>query len=92
MGLAFRVPLIVISPYAKRGYVSHVRHEFGSLLKFTERVFDLPSLNTTDVRSDALRDCFDFTQSAKPFAPIPTLRRAAFFARDGAPDEVPDRD
>jgi len=31
----FRVPLIVVSPYAKRGYVSHVTHDFGSLLKFT---------------------------------------------------------
>ena len=45
-----RVPFIVISPYARRHYVSHVQHEFGSLLKFTEDVFDLPRLDTTDVR------------------------------------------
>ncbi|MDP9111074.1 MAG: hypothetical protein M3M96_05540, partial [Candidatus Eremiobacteraeota bacterium] len=32
--LSFRVPLLVISPYAKPGYVSHVQHEFGSILKF----------------------------------------------------------
>jgi phospholipase C len=92
MGLAFRVPLIVISPYARRGYVSHVRHEFGSLLKFAERTFDLPSLNTTDKRADALRDCFDFTQQPRAFEPIPALHRAAFFSRDGAPEEAPDED
>ncbi|MBV9405279.1 MAG: hypothetical protein JO211_08035, partial [Acidobacteriaceae bacterium] len=28
-GLGFRVPLLVISPYAKKGYISHVQHEFG---------------------------------------------------------------
>ncbi len=92
MGLAFRVPFIVISPYARRGYVSHVRHEFGSVLKFTERAFDLPSLNTTDTRSDALRDCFDFSQAPEAFAPIPSLHRAAFFERPGALDEIPDND
>jgi phospholipase C len=30
-GLGFRVPLLVISPYAKRGYVSHVQYEHGSI-------------------------------------------------------------
>ena len=44
MGLGFRVPFIAIGPYAKRHYVSHVRHEFGSIVKFVEDVFGLPSL------------------------------------------------
>jgi phospholipase C len=35
--LGFRVPMIVISPYAKPGYVSHVTYEFGSILKFIEK-------------------------------------------------------
>lgn len=34
MGLGFRVPLIVVSPYSKHGYVSHAQHEFGSILRF----------------------------------------------------------
>ncbi len=46
--LGFRVPLIVISPYAKPGYVSHVHHEFGSILKFVEEQFGLGSLGYTD--------------------------------------------
>ncbi len=70
IGLGFRVPLIVISPYARRGYVSHAQHEFGSILKFTEEAFALPSLGTTDARSDDLADCFDYAQKPAPFVPI----------------------
>jgi phospholipase C len=71
MGLGFRVPLIVISPYAKHGYVSHAQHEFGSILRFAEEAFGLPSLGQTDARADGLADCFDFTQVPRPFEPIP---------------------
>ncbi len=90
MGLGFRVPFIVISPYAKRHYVSHVQHEFGSLVKFNELTFRLPSLHTTDERADALRDCFDFTQKPKKYEEFPTLRQAAFFENspmDAEPDD-----
>jgi len=66
--LGFRVPLIVISPYAKAGYVSHTQHEFGSILHFAETTFGLGSLNTTDALSDDLSDCFDFTRAPRPFA------------------------
>jgi len=77
--LGFRVPLLVISPYAKQHYVSHVQHEFGSILKFTEEVFGLPSMHTTDARSDDLSDCFDFTQSPTPFKPIPAKYPPSYF-------------
>ncbi len=40
-GLGVRVPLIVISPFAKKSYVSHVQYEFGSILKFIENRFGL---------------------------------------------------
>lgn len=91
MGLGPRVPFIVVSPWAKRHYVSHVQHEFGSLLKFMEIAFDLDSLHTTDDRSDALRDCFDFTQQPSPFREIPAMREASFFENVVA-DEAPDTD
>ena len=67
MGLSFRVPLLVISPYARHGYVSHVQHEFGSILHFTEENFGMPSLNESDARADDLSDCFDFSQTPAPF-------------------------
>ena len=60
-GLGFRVPLLLLSKYAKRGYVSHTQHEYESLLKFIEYNWKLPSLETTDRRADALGDMFDFS-------------------------------
>ena len=70
--LGFRVPLIVISPYAKHGYVSKGQHEFGSILACTEEIFGIPkgSLNATDKRADDLMDAFDFAQRPRSFVPI----------------------
>ena len=35
-GLGLRIPMLIISPYAKKGYVSHVQYEHGSILRFVE--------------------------------------------------------
>ena len=91
MGLGFRVPFIVISPYAKHGYVSHVQHEFGSILKFTELTFGLPSLNQTDARADDLSDCFDFSQGVSPFASVSGVPPATYFTSQ-LPDYQPPDD
>ena len=71
MGLGFRVPLIVVSPYARHGYISHTAHEFSGFLKYTEEVFGLPSLGTRDATADDFADCFDYTQSPQPYVQIP---------------------
>ena len=70
--LGFRVPLLVISPYAKRGYVSKVQHEFGSILAFTEETYGIPkgALHATDERADDLSDAFDFSQQPRAFLRI----------------------
>lgn len=91
-GLGFRVPLIVISPYAKEGHVSHVQYEFGSLLKFTEEVFGLPALAASDRRANSLDDCFDFTRSPRAFVPVAKAYADAFFERQRASHVAPDRD
>ena len=87
--LSFRVPLLIISPYAKKGYVSHVPHEFGSILHFTEEVFGLKSLGTTDATSDDLRDAFDFHQSPRKFQ---TIGAPAFAPDCGKNASPPDDD
>jgi phospholipase C len=92
MGLGYRVPLIVISPYAKPKFVSHVDHEFGSIMKFTEETFGLPSLGLIDLRSDDLSDCFNFNQSPLPFTPIPTQLKPAYFLSQPPSLEPPDND
>jgi phospholipase C len=77
--LSFRVPLLIVSPYAKSGYVSHTRREFGSILKFIEEKFGLPSMGTTDVTSDDLYDCFIFGASPRKFKPIPSMKGRPYF-------------
>ncbi|MBV8582843.1 MAG: hypothetical protein JO241_02520 [Candidatus Eremiobacteraeota bacterium] len=77
--LGMRVPLIVVSPYARRGYVSHTRYEFGSILKFVEQTFGTGSLGSTDVRATSIVDAFDFTQKPQPFAEIAAPYPQAYF-------------
>jgi phospholipase C len=88
----FRVPLLVISPYAKAGYISHVQHDFGSLLNFTEKTFGLPSLGYADAYADDLSDCFDFDQTPIAFQTINTTVGADFFLHDKRPLTDPDDD
>jgi phospholipase C len=90
--LGFRVPLIVISPYAKAHYISRVQHEFGSILKFTEETFRLGSMHTTDERADDLSDCFDFAQSPIKFIAIPAKYPASYFLRQPLSSQDPDDD
>lgn len=64
-GLGPRVPLLVISPYAKQGYISHNLGEFSSFSKFIEEDFGLPNLGQRDSLSQVsnLMDFFDFSQT-----------------------------
>ena len=61
-----RVGCLVLSPYAKRGYISKAFHSHVSLVKFCETAFGLNPLNARDRASDDMSDCFDFTQHAAP--------------------------
>ena len=54
-----RVPCIIVSPFVKKGYISHHFHEFTSILKFVETVFGLPSINQRDFMADYFADCFN---------------------------------
>ena len=51
-GLGFRVPTLVVSPYAKRGYLSGQLYEHASILKFIERRFNLPTLASVNHQFD----------------------------------------
>jgi phospholipase C len=88
----FRVPLIVISPYAKASYVSHVNHDFGSILNFIEQNFRLPSLGYADAHADALSDCFNFSQTPLTFQTINAPMDASHFLHDKTPPQGPDDD
>jgi len=79
-GLGFRVPMIVISPYAKANYVSHTQYETASILTFAEDVFGLGRLSTSDARAmSPAADCFDFSQRPRKFGPIKAPKQPPFF-------------
>ncbi len=79
-GLGFRVPLLVISPYAKQNYVSHVQYETTSVLRFAEDLWGLGQLAAADTRANSpAADCFDFTQSPRPFVKIKAPLPPSFF-------------
>ena len=61
-----RVGCLVLSPYARAGYVSKTRHSHVSLLKFCENTLGLPPLNDRTRASDGMDDCFDMTQKPLP--------------------------
>jgi phospholipase C len=61
-GPGTRVPAIVVSPYAKRGFVDHTQYETVSILKFIETRWNLKPLGTRDARADGLSNAFDFNQ------------------------------
>jgi phospholipase C len=65
-GLGPRAPLLIISPFAKRGYVSHTVYEQSSILKFIEQRYHLPPLTARDRAASDLLDGFDFSQPAQP--------------------------
>ena len=91
--LGFRVPLLVISPYAKQGYVLHEPSDFGSILKFVEQNWNLGSMHTADATSGSLDDAFDFTASRNVrFQSISAPLGTNSFVHEAADDSAPDSD
>ena len=90
MGPGFRVPLLIVSPYSKHGYVTHHFHEASGFIAFIEHNFDLGTLGARDAGTDAFSDCFDYTQTPNPLAPIPTKVTAEQILHEvdsGPPDD-----
>jgi phospholipase C len=79
-GNGFRIPLLVISPYARKNRVSHVQYETTSVLRFAEDLYGLAQLAPADKRATSpAGDCFDFTQNPRPFVAIKAPHPANFF-------------
>lgn len=73
-GMGPRVPFVAISPWAKRGYASHVVEDHTAITRFIEAVFGLPALTARDANASALFDLFDFScgrDLSLPVAPEP---------------------
>lgn len=72
----FRVPTVVVSPFARHHFVSHVVHDHTSILRFIEERFGLPALTARDAAADPMLEFFDFTNPpflTAPAFPKPTV-------------------
>jgi phospholipase C len=86
-GFGVRVPLLLISPYAKAGYVDHTLGEFSSVLRFIEDNWGLSQLTHRDRDAANLSEAFDFSQEPRKPDPQPvrTDCPGAQFPDDPAP-------
>jgi phospholipase C len=74
----FRVPLMVISPFAKKGYVSHTPTDYTAMLKFIETRWNLPPLTKRDAQQIDMTEFFDWSapnanppRGPRPFETLP---------------------
>ncbi len=96
-GLGIRVPCLIISPftYGRQPNVVHTQYEFGSILKFVEQVFDLPTLGTltdgyTDGRATSISDAFNFSLDPHRGTDISAPYSSSFFLRSKPSMVAPD--
>jgi phospholipase C len=69
-GLGIRVPMIIVSPYAKPGYTDSNVASFSSMIAFTEHTLGLPPLSPIDAMAYDYRNAFDFTQPPRTRIPL----------------------
>jgi phospholipase C len=70
-GYGFRVPCLIISPYAKQGFIDNTQGDFTSILKFVETVFSLQPLTARDASANSLMEAFDFSQAPRQSLVLP---------------------
>lgn len=89
-GLGFRMPALIISPYAKHGYVDHTQYQFESILKFIEWRFNIPALTIRDLHANNLLNAFNFNQKANPpyIVPLNAMQFNAIHPYIGLPKTV----
>ena len=91
--LGFRVPFLMISAYTPQAYVSNLRHDFGSVIRFMEGVFGFPegALGFSDARANTdLADFFNFKMQPRKFQMIAAPLGPQHFLNERPPFDPPD--
>jgi phospholipase C len=65
-GYGFRVPTLLVSPYAKQGFIDHTEYDFTSIMKFIEENWGLAPLAERDANARNILNAFDFNQPPRP--------------------------
>lgn len=73
-GYGFRVPALLVSPYARKGHVDHTLLDHTSILKFVEENWNIPPLAERDAKANNFISAFDFSGSPRPPVFIATTR------------------
>lgn len=73
-GYGFRVPALMVSPYAKQGAIDSTELDYTSILKFIEENWDLEPLTARDAGANSIASGFDFTQEPRQPRIIPSQR------------------
>jgi phospholipase C len=76
-GYGFRAPMLLISPYAKKGYIDHNVADFTSQLAFIEHNWSVTALSSRDAKAYPLTSSFDFSKPPRAAVVIPTERHIA---------------
>jgi len=77
----YRIPLVVISPFAKKNYVSHTVADFTAILKFIETRFNLPPLTKRDAAQIDMTEFFNFNSPpwmSPPALPVQNLSNPCY--------------
>jgi phospholipase C len=74
-GYGFRVPAVVVSPFARPGHVSHAVHDHTSVLSLLRGLFGLRPINGRDEAASPMEDCFDFSHAERAFVSYRPGRR-----------------
>jgi phospholipase C len=65
-GYGFRTAALMVSPYAKKGYIDHQTHDFTSILKFIEDNWQVPALAKRDASAVSIATALDFSKPPRP--------------------------
>jgi phospholipase C len=88
-GPGFRVPMLIVSAYAKP-HVDHTVYEFGSILRFVENTWSLGSLGKNDAHSTSIGNAFDFKMAPRAFQKIPAKYSQSYFLHQPPSGLAPD--
>jgi phospholipase C len=83
-GYGPRVPGLLVSPYAKKGYIDNTQLDFTSVLKFIETNWNVASLETRDANANNFLTAFDFSKAPRQAQLLPMTYGAA-----PAPNKAP---
>ena len=87
-GYGFRVPALLVSPYARKGHIDSTVLDFTSVLKFIEENWSIAPLAKRDAEANNFLSAFDFTKPPRQAAFLDLSRETSDEAKKGSPSII----